>query len=347
MGAHMGVQIRGLVPRKKIQLPSLNGRTIAIDAHNALYQFLSIIRSYDGRPLMDKAGNVTSHLSGLLYRTANFIEYGMKPMYVFDGPPPPLKKKTIARRRDAKIKARKRYAAAIKEGKLEDAKRYAQATAQLTASMVQDAQRLLTLMGIPWMQAPSEGEAQIAYMAAKGKVWAAASQDYDALLFGASRLLRNVAITGRRKLPRKQVYIEVEPELVELQNVLRELEITREQLVIIGILVGTDFNPDGIKGIGPKRALALVKKFKTLPNVIKQFDPSLFPVDPIEINDLFLQPPIQSDIELTWTQPNTNEIVSFLCVERDFSESRVQGAIEKMQTTFHAQKTKPTLDTWF
>lgn len=343
----MGVQIRGLIPRKKIQLPSLNGRIIAIDAHNALYQFLSIIRSYDGRPLMDKAGNITSHLSGLLYRTANFIEFGMRPMYVFDGPPPLLKKKTIARRRDAKIKARKQYAAAIKEGKLEDAKRYAQATAQLTSSMVHDAQRLLTLMGIPWMQAPSEGEAQIAYMAATGKVWAAASQDYDALLFGASRLLRNIAITGRRKLPRKPVYVEVEPELVELQNVLRELEITREQLVIIGILVGTDFNPDGIKGIGPKRALALVKKYETLPKVIKQFDASQFPVDPIEINDLFLQPPIQPNIELNWTQPHANEILSFLCAERDFSETRVQSAIDKMQTAFHAQKTKPTLDTWF
>jgi flap endonuclease-1 len=343
----MGVQIRGLIPRKKIQLPSLNGRTIAIDAHNVLYQFLSIVRSYDGRPLMDKTGNVTSHLSGLLYRTANFIEIGMKPVYVFDGPPPLLKKKTIARRREAKKKARKQYATAIKEGKLDDAKRYAQATAQLTPSMVQDAQRLLTLMGIPWLRAPSEGEAQIAYMAATGTVWAAASQDYDTLLFGASRLLRNIAITGRRKLPRKPVYVEVEPELVVLQNVLRELDITREQLVMIGILVGTDFNPDGIKGIGPKRALGLVKKFKTLPSVVKQFDTSLFPVDPTEINDLFLQPPVQSDITLHWTQPNADELISFLCLERDFSENRVQGAIEKMQTAFHAQKTKPTLDAWF
>lgn len=343
----MGVQIRGLISRRKIQLPSLNGRTVAIDAHNTLYQFLSIIRSFDGRPLMDKTGNITSHLSGLLYRSANFIEMGIKPIYVFDGPPPLLKRRTIARRRDAKKKARKQYTTALKEGKLEDAKRYAQATAQLTASMVHDAQRLLMLMGIPWIQAPSEGEAQIAYMAATGKVWAAASQDYDSLLFGASRLLRNIAITGRRKLPRKPVYIEVEPELVELQHVLRELEITREQLVIIGILVGTDFNPDGIKGIGPKRALALVKKYKTLPNVIKQFDASLFPVDPREINDIFLQPPIQRDIELQWARPNANDIISFLCVERDFSERRVQSAIDKMQTAFHAQETKPTLDTWF
>jgi flap endonuclease-1 len=322
----MGVQIRGLISRRKIQLSSLNGRTVAIDAHNTLYQFLSIIRSFDGRPLMDKTGNVTSHLSGLLYRSANFIEMGIKPIYVFDGPPPLLKRRTIARRRDAKKKARKQYTAALKEGKLEDAKRYAQATAQLTTSMVHDAQRLLTLMGIPWIQAPSEGEAQIAYMAATGKVWAAASQDYDSLLFGASRLLRNIAITGRRKLPRKPVYIEVEPELVELQH---------------------DFNPDGIKGIGPKRALALVKKYKTLPNVIKQFDASLFPVDPTEINDIFLQPPIQLDIELHWMRPNANDIISFLCVERDFSENRVQSAIDKMQTALHAQETKPTLDTWF
>jgi flap endonuclease-1 len=343
----MGVQIRGLISRKKIRLPSLNGRTVAIDAHNTLYQFLSIIRSFDGRLLMDKTGNVTSHLSGLLYRTANFIELGIKPVYVFDGSPPLLKQSTITRRRNAKKKARKQYSQALKEGKLEEAKRYAQATAQLTSSMIQDAQRLLTLMGIPWIQAPSEGEAQIAYMASTGKVWAAASQDYDALLFGASRLLRNMAITGRRKLPRKPVYIEVEPELVELQNVLRDLDITREQLIVIAILVGTDFNPDGIKGIGPKRALSLVKKYKTLKNVVKQFDASLFPVDPTEIHDIFLKPPIQPTNELTWTPPNANAITSFLCVERDFSENRVQGAIDKMQTAFQAQQTKPTLDTWF
>ncbi len=343
----MGVQIRGLIPRKKIQLPSLNGRTIAIDAHNTLYQFLSIIRSFDGRPLMDNAGNVTSHLSGLLYRTANFIEIGMKPVYIFDGTPPQLKKRTLTRRKEAKKKAMKQYSAALKEGKLEEAKRYAQATAQLTSLMIQDAKRLLTLMGIPWIQAPSEGEAQSAYMASTGKVWAAASQDYDSLLFGASRLLRNIAITGKRKLPRKPVYIEVEPELVELQNVLRELEITREQLIVIGILVGTDFNPDGIKGIGPKRALSLVKKYKTLNNVIAQVDASQFPVDPTEINDIFLKPPVQPTIKLTWTPPNPNEIISFLCVERDFSENRVQGAIDKMETAFQEHQTKPTLDTWF
>jgi len=320
---------------------------VAIDAYNTLYQFLSIIRGLDGRPLTDRTGRVTSHLSGLLYRTANFVEIGIKPVYVFDGKPPVLKKVEIARRVEAKKEATQKYREALRRGKLEEAKMYAQATARLRDYMVEDSKRLLNLMGIPWFEAPSEGEAQTAYMASSGEVWAAASQDYDSLLFGASRLVRNIAITGRRKLPRKKVYVEVEPEVVELEQVLKELGIDREQLVALGILVGTDFNPDGIKGIGPKTALSLVKKHKTLEEVVKQFDASEFPVDPREIRDIFLKPEVASDYSPRWQRPDLNGVAGFLCGERDFSEARVRTAVEKMLDAFKKREERKTLEKWF
>ena len=296
---------------------------------------------------MDGAGHVTSHLSGLLYRTMNFIKLGIKPVYVFDGKPPVLKKREIARRINVKKKAEKKYQKALSEGRLEDARMYSQATARLTNFMVEDSKRLLILMGIPWIQAPSEGEAQIAYMASSGKVWAAASQDYDALLFGASRLVRNIAISGRRKLPRKKVYVEVEPEIIELEQMLKKLDISLEQLVVLAILVGTDFNPNGIKGIGPKRALSLVRKHRTFEAVVKQFDASLFPVDPQEIMDIFLKPKVTTDYHLSWQTPDLEGVVTFLCDERDFSEKRVRSTIEKMAVAFEKQEKKTFLDKWF
>lgn len=343
----MGAQIGDIIYRKNISLQSLNNKTLAIDAHNTLYQFLSIIRSFDGRPLMDRSGRVTSHLNGLLYRTANFVEIGIKPVFVFDGEPPELKKKEIERRIKAKEEAVEKYRKALREGRIEEARMYSQATARLKQYMVEDSKRLLDLMGVPWIQAPSEGEAQSAYMASSGRVWAAASQDYDSLLFGAPRLIRNIAITGRRKLPRRKAYIEVEPEIVELERVLRELDIDREQLITIAILVGTDFNPEGIKGIGPKRALSLVRKYRTLEQVVKQFDASNFPVEPREIMEIFLNPRVTDEYTLSWKKPNVEGAIAFLCGERDFSEKRVRKAVEKMLSVHKKQEAKASLDKWF
>ena len=212
----MGVNLRGLVRKTTVKLEDLSGRSIAIDAYNALYQFLAIIRQPNGTPLKDSSGKITSHLSGLLYRTSNLVEMGIRPIYVFDGAPPVLKEVEIKRRMKMKEEALVKYEQALKEGKMEEARVYAQATSRLKDYMEEDSKRLLGLMGIPWVQAPSEGEAQAAHLVKRGDADYCASQDYDSLLFGAPKLLRNVTISGRRKLPGKNVYIEVVPETVEL-----------------------------------------------------------------------------------------------------------------------------------
>jgi len=177
----LGVQLGGLVEAKKVSIQDLAGRKVAFDGHNILYQFLAIIRGRGGEPLRDREGNVTSHLSGLIYRNSNLIEAGVRIAYVFDGKPHQFKRQVIRERSAVRREARVKYEEAVREGRVEEARVYAQRAATTTSDIVSDAKRLLTLMGVPWVQAPGEGEAQSSYMANRGDVWAAASQDFDSL----------------------------------------------------------------------------------------------------------------------------------------------------------------------
>ncbi len=344
----MGVNLKDLVPKTQVNLQNLSGKSIAIDAYNALYQFLAIIRQPDGTPLKDNTGRVTSHLSGLLYRTSNLVEMGVRVVYVFDGTPPALKEIEIKRRIKTKEEATVKYKKALAEGKIEEARTYAQATSRLKDYMERDSKRLLTLLGIPWVQALGEGEAQAAYMTKKGVTNFCASQDYDSLLFGAPTLIRNVTISGRRKLPRKPVYVEVIPEVVELDKALSELDITYEQLIDIGILIGTDYNPEGVKGIGPKSALKLIKEHGSLNELVKtSLKDTDFPVDPQRIRDAFLQPRVTDNYSLKWQEPDVESVIDFLCRERDFTKDRVRKALGKMGKGIKEERAKTTLDAFF
>ena len=347
MVQNLGVNLRELVPKTKVDLKSLSGKSIAIDAYNALYQFLAIIRQPDGTPLKDSTGRITSHLSGLFYRTANLLEMGIKVVYVFDGVPPALKEVEIKRRAKVKEEALIKYERALQEGRVEEARTYAQMTSRLKDYMAEDSKYLLTQMGVPWIQAPSEGEAQAAHLTKKGDTNYCASQDYDSLLFGASLLVRNVTISGRRKLPRKPVYVEVVPEIIELGQVLKELNITHEQLIDIGILVGTDFNPEGVKGMGPKTALKLIKQHGSIEKLLPTLKEAEFPVEPQRIREIFLNPKVTDNYKLTWKDSDIEGVVDFLCRERDFSEERVRKALKKMTECLKKAKGKVTLETWF
>ena len=329
-----------------IELDDLSGKSLAIDAYNALYQFLAIIRTFDGSPLKDRSGRVTSHLSGLLYRTANLMEKGIKVIYVFDGEPPSLKEAEIKRRMKVKEEAVKKYEAAIIKGDLEEARVYAQMTSRLKDYMTDDSKKLLDLMGVPWIQAPSEGEAQAAHIVRKGDAGYCASQDFDSLLFGAPRLVRNVTISGRRKLPRKRAYVEVFPELVELERVLKELNISREQLIDVGILVGTDFNPEGVKGVGPKTALKMIKKYGCIEEIPSSEIPEIN-FDPKPIREIFLNPKVTDDYRIEWRKPDIDGVIDFLCGERDFSRERVEKAVNRMYEGYRKLAGRRTLDSFF
>ncbi|MBU7013763.1 MAG: flap endonuclease-1 [Theionarchaea archaeon] len=330
----MGVNLTDLVEREDIDLSRLRGKPVAIDALNILYQFLSIIRQRDGETLKDNQGRVTSHLSGLFYRSINLLEEGIKPIYVFDGKPPSLKRNTIAKRQDIKREARREWRAAVEEGRTEDIRRFAQQTSQLTEEMLNDAKTVLDSMGIPYIQAPSEGEAQAALLAQKKDAYAAASQDYDSLLFGAPHLIRNLNLTGKRKLPGKDVYTTITTELVVLNTVLESLSITREQLVEVALLIGTDYNP-GVAGIGPKTALKIVKEGKF----------SEYGLD--DFKELFLSPEVTHTYEIRYGSPSTERILEILCEKHDFSETRVENAVERLMKAAETTTKQTSLDTFF
>jgi flap endonuclease-1 len=272
---------------------------------------------------------------------------GIKPIYVFDGVPPALKEVEIKRRKRVKEEALMLYERALKEGKVEEARVYAQATSHLKDYMAEDSKKLLGLLGVPWIQAPSEGEAQAAYMTRKGDSDYCASQDYDSLLFGAPKFVRNVTVSGRRKLPSKNIYIEVIPEVVELEQALKALGITYEQLIDVGVLIGTDFNPDGIKGLGPKTALKLIKEHGSLEKAVPYVKNAEFPVEPQRIREIFLRPEVTDRYRLEWKDPDVEGTVDFIVRERDFSEDRVRKALEKMQAGITKEKGKTTLEKWF
>jgi flap endonuclease-1 len=312
-----------------------------------LYQFLAIIRGRQGEPLKDKDGRITSHLSGLIYRNSNLMEAGIKIVYVFDGKPHKFKGKIIKNRRNIREKAKIEYEKALKEGDTKRARKFGQQAVIATTDIIDDAKKLLKYMGIPCIQSPGEGEAQAAYMASKNDVWGSASQDYDSLLYGAPRHIRNLSISGRRKLPRKNVYIKIEPELIELNKILQKLNITREQLIDVGILLGTDYNPKGIKGVGPKTAIKLLQTHGTIEKALNHIKNPEFPHPINEIKNLFLNPRITDDYQLEWTSPNSANIIDFLCYEHDFNKKRVNNAIDKMKIGYIKTKRNLTLDKFF
>jgi flap endonuclease-1 len=340
----MGVNLRSIAEPKKILLEDLRGKRIAIDAFNALYQFLSIIRGMTGELLRDNKGRVTSHLSGLFYRNMNLLETGIKLVYVFDGAPPRLKSVELARRREVKEQAGLLYKEALEKKDYVAAKKFASATSYLDNQMVDESKKLLDLMGVPWIQAPSEGEATAAHLCLKGQVDFAASQDYDSLLFGAPRLVRNVTISGKRKLPNRNIRVDVIPETVYLEDVLSKNGITREQLIDVGILLGTDFNPDGFAGIGPATALKLIKKHSKIENIAELKGKIGF--DPSEIREIFLNPIVSTkEVELEAKPADRLGLEKFLTTEHDFSKERIDTALQRLDA--QKEKASQSLEKWF
>ncbi len=328
----MGVNLTPVVLRHATTLEALHGRTVAVDGNLELYQFLSIMRMRDGRPLMDAEGRVTSHLNGLIFRTTRLLsEFSIRPVFVFDGPPPELKRAEIEKRRAAREKAQRDYEAAIAAGEVATAWSKAVSSTRLTRAMVDDAKTLLGFLGIPWVQAPSEGEAQAAFLAGRGDVWAASSKDYDSLLFGAPRLVRFLAVASSEFLPSQGRSRSVPPETIDLEENLRALGLTREQLIDAAILVGTDFF-EGVQGIGPKTAVKRLRDWGSLDRAPPEIREQL-PANVDEVRAFFAQPPVEREVHLGFRSPDAERVRRFLCDERGFSPARVDTVLERLRAT--------------
>lgn len=328
----MGVKFKDIITPESIKFDDLKSKIVALDASNVIYQFLSSIRQADGTPLMDQNRNITSHFSGILYRTSSLIEKEIKPVYIFDGTSDILKKDTLDKRREVKEESQKKWEEALEEGRIEDARKYAQRSSRMSGGIVESSKKLLKLLGVPYIQAKGEGEAQASYMVEKGDAWCVGSQDYDCVLFGATRMVKNLTITGGK----------ANLELLELKKILDNLGISREQLVDIAILVGTDFNM-GIKGIGAKTGLKLIKEHGDIYNTLEKLDTDL-DVEPEVLRNIFLNHEVDKDYDLKWKSPDKKGVVDFLCGEHDFSEPRVLNALDKFKRIDNNQK---SLEDWF
>ena len=332
----MGVDLGDLVESKDIEFADLNDKEIAIDAMNTLYQFLSIIRQRDGTPLKDSSGNITSHLSGLFYRNINLLENNIRPVYVFDGDAPDLKEKETTKRKKKREEAKKEWKKLKDEGKISEAYSKATQSSKLTSEMIKESKELLDAMGIPYVQASSEGEAQAAFMAKNGDVFAVGSQDWDCLLFGADTMVKNLTTRKSRKTSgggRK----EVSTELIELEKVLEDLEISHEKLVWMGILMGTDFNPKGIHGIGPKTALKLVKEYDDFDELMEDEKVEWEEEnDPYEIKDFFMHPPVE---ETNYDKGELDkEKVREILEKHDFSDKRINSGLSDLEKALNSRQ---------
>lgn len=346
----MGLSIKDIIPRKEIKISDLKGKTICVDAFNTLYQFLSSVRQADGTPLMDSKKRITSHLSGIMYRNVSLLSEGIKLVYVFDGKAPELKAKTHKKRKDARDLAATKYEDAKQSEDIMQMKRYSSQLVRLDDEMIKESKELLEAMGIAVVQAPSEGEAEAAYLCkTKKDVYASASQDYDSLLFGAEILIRNLTLARKRKT--FSGYVEINPEMIELKTVLIELGINLDQLICVGILVGTDYNPKGIPGIGQKKALELVKKFKQPVLIFEEVKARINMLEPEdqfdwkEIFQLFHSHEV-SDEDFKFGKVNLEKIKEILVIEHEFDEDRVQKQIDKL-LSLEEKKKQTGLNKWF
>lgn len=321
----MGTQIGTLLTKNPITYEELSGKVIAIDAYNTIYQFLSAIRQRDGALLTDSSGNPTSHITGLFSRTSKLRDANIKPVFIFDGKPPEMKRDTLDKRKESKQDAARKYEIAKDEGNIEDMKKYAQGTSRITPQILEESKKLLDLMGIPYVQAESEAEAQAAFMVIRGDADLVGSQDYDSFLFGAENVVRNLGSSGKRKVPGKKAYTAITPEHISLSESLANLDLTREQLIDLSICIGTDFN-EGIYRVGAKTALKLIQKHDNIDTIIREEDKDIrsdYPVE--EIRNFFLSPPVTTDYALKWKKPRSDDLFDYLVNERDFSEKLVKG----------------------
>ncbi len=341
----MGVQITELLVRKELGVADLNGKTLSVDAPNHLYQFLSTIRQRDGSLFTDDKGNVTSHLIGLLSRTSSLLRSGIRLVYVFDGRVPELKWAENRKRRELKEVAEKKFREAEEKGDVEEMRKYAARTSRLTPEMIEEAKKLLSTLGVPCVQAPAEGEAQAAYMAKKGDCYGVASQDADCLLFEAPVLIRNLSISGKRKVAGKISWQNVSPELISLKDNLKHLDIDQEQLIALAMLVGTDYNNGGIKGIGPKNGLKIVREHKTPEKIFEaaKWD-DFFEVGWREVFDLISKMPTTDGYEMKFGKVDREKTIKLLCDEHGFSQERVEKTVSELLEAESGRKQKGLSD---
>ena len=332
----MGCNLRDLAPAQPIDLSDLSGQRVAVDVFLNAYQFITSMTGEDGKPLSYN-GKPVSHLMGFLDRASIMVSEGIDPVFVFDGRPLELKRASLEGRKDRKVEAVGKWEAAMKEGDMAAAKKLGPQTAEFNREMVAETKRLFDCMGLTWLEAPMEAEGASAVRCRRGEGGAVASQDWDTLLYGSPVMVRNLTAHGTRKFGRV-----MQAERIVLSEMLEELGISHEQLVDLGIMIGTDFHP-GFKGIGPKTGLKLIKEHGNLEAVAQVKDHEV-PENLAEIRSLFLSHPVGPEPLPESTKAVEEDMREFLQVEMGFSEARMERALDRLGSVGRLRsKSRPTL----
>ncbi|GBN16963.1 Flap endonuclease 1 [Araneus ventricosus] len=326
---------------KENEIKNFFGRKIAVDASMSIYQFLIAVRQ-EASMLTNADGETTSHLVGLFYRTIRMIDNGIKPVYVFDGKPPQMKSSELEKRQERRAEAQKNLEKAEEEGVAEDVNKFSRRLVKVTKQHNDECKELLKLMGVPYVEAPCEAEAQCAALVKAGKVYATATEDMDGLTFGSTVLLRHMTFSEARKMPIKEFH---------LNRVLDELGLNQDEFIDLCILLGCDYC-ESIKGIGPKKAFEYIKSEKCIENIIKKIEGSKYkaPEDWVykEARELFKNPEVADPetVELKWSDPDEEGLIKFLCGNKGFSEDRVKNGVKKLLKGRHGS-TQGRLDSFF
>ena len=325
----MGCNLRDLAQPENLELASLSGQRIGVDAFLTAFQFLTTIRDRspegDGGPLKSSNGKVVSHLMGFLNRTTSLLAAGIKPVFIFDGKAPELKADELAMRKARRDEARKTHQEALEAGDFALAQKMAQRIISYTPEMVEETKQLLDLLGVPWVAAKAEGEGQAAVMAKIGQLDAVATQDWDALLYGTPVLIRNMMTAGNKQHGRV-----VKAQKIVLEDLLGQHELSRDQLIDLAIMIGTDFHP-GIRGIGPKTGIKLIKQFGDIETICAEKGKEV-PQRLDEIREIFRNHPSNEvpSQALQMGEIDVAGLKQFLQVDRQFSQRRMDNAMEKL-----------------
>jgi flap endonuclease-1 len=346
----MGVAIGSLIKecKEKIDLNDFKQKTLGFDAYNILYQFVTTIRGSDGQPLTNSSGEITSHINGLFYRVCKILNYGIKPVFVFDGESNILKKETKEKRSQIRTNAKEKYKQAIKEGNIEETNKYARQSATINKQIIQESKEFLLNLGVDYINAPGEAESQIAYLTKNKYFDYSVSQDFDCILFGSPNLLKNISVSGKRKVPGKNIYIDVYPYKLESKCIFNKLGIDRKKLIWLSIFIGTDFNKK-IKGIGPKTALKLVKKYDNYKDIIKELESKgkKIDFDFKEIENIFYNPNIDKDPKIEKGKLNIPKLKDLLINKYEFNENRINNYLNKFLKNKEELEKQKTIDKWF
>ena len=320
--------LRSLAALSEIRYEEIEGSVVAIDAHNWLYRYLTTTVKWTNEEVYTTAdGEEVANLVGILKGLPTLFEHDLVPVFVFDGGVTELKSDEVERRREQRQAAEERLEDARERGDVIEAARLEARTQRLT-ELIQDTTReLLSLLDVPYVDAPAEGEAQAAYMNRIGDVEYVGSEDYDTLLFGAPQTLRG--LTGKGN-----------PELMDLEATLQEHGLSYEQLVDVAILCGTDFN-DGIDGIGPKTGVTLVREHGDLFGVLAARGEQIEFAD--RIRELFFDPPVTDEYSIETTiEPDIGAAREYVIDTWEIDPDEVQRGFERIESS----QVQTGLDRW-